>query len=157
MGKNPFYLQKSIHTVVEGENVKPFSETELWTLLTPNCIALSTLCTDLPRTHKAQSPTNKEESVPFNTDLTIFLILMLKRAGERMLSWGTPISCSCRSDMVEPTRTLKSRSVRNPSMKMGRLPLPRDQKECRVSRLYRMLFPCQRKWPEHVASGQRHI
>ena len=48
-------------------------------------MALSTLCTDLPRIRKAKSSTNKEESVPFNTDLTILLILMLNRAGDRML------------------------------------------------------------------------
>ena len=65
-----------------------------------------------PLTHKAKSPTNKEQSVPFKKALTMLLILMLKRAGDRMLPCGTPISCSCSSERVEPTLTLKERSDR---------------------------------------------
>ena len=63
------------------------------------------------------------ESVSFNTDLTILLMLILNRAGDRMLPGGTSISCACSSDKVDPTRTLNTRSDRNPSMKMGRVPL----------------------------------
>ena len=42
----------------------------------------------------------------------MLLILMLKRAGDKMLPCGTPISCSCSSERVEPTLTLKERSDR---------------------------------------------
>ena len=48
-------------------------------------LALSTLFNVFPLTHKAKSSTNKEQSVPFKTALTMLLILMLKRAGDRML------------------------------------------------------------------------
>ena len=43
-------------------------------------------------------------------------IWMLKRAGDRMLPCGTPISCSCSSDNVEPTLTLKCRWDENLSI-----------------------------------------
>ena len=91
-------LQKCIHTVLQVEIRKPFSESKCCTPLTHNCMALSTLCTNLPRIHKVQSSTNKEESLPLKADLTILFILMLNRAGYRMLPWVTPISCSCSSD-----------------------------------------------------------
>ena len=35
----------------------------------------------------------------------MLLILMLKRAGNRMLPCGTPVSCLCSSERVEPTLT----------------------------------------------------
>ena len=74
--------------------------------------SLSTLFNVFPLTHKAKSSTNKEQSVPFKTALTMLLILMLKRAGDRMLPCGTPISFSCSSERVQPTLTLKERSDR---------------------------------------------
>ena len=56
--------------------------------------------------------TNKEQSVPLRAALTMLLILMLKRAGDRLLPCGTPISCLCSSERVEPTLTPKGRSDR---------------------------------------------
>jgi len=94
-------------TVLEVENLKPFSDTHSWTVLTHSCIALSTLFNVVPLTHKAKSCTNKEQSVPFKTALTMLLILMLKRAEDRMVPCGTPTSCSCSSDKVEPSLTWK--------------------------------------------------
>ena len=44
---------------------------EMWTHV---CMPLSTRCTDLPQIHKAKSSTNKEETVPFNTYLTIIIV-----------------------------------------------------------------------------------
>ena len=48
-----------------------------------------------------QSSMNNEASEPFKTDFTIWLILRLKRTGNKMLPWGTPVSCSYVSDRVE--------------------------------------------------------
>ena len=86
-----------------------------------------------------KSSTHKEQSVPL-TALTTLLILMLKRAGDRMLSCGTPISCSCSSERVEPTQTLKERSDRKLWINLGRWPLkPRSQRSARMPQ-------GQRKW-----------
>ena len=65
------YGKECMHTVLDVENFNPFSKIYFWTLFTHNCIALSTLCNNLPRTHKAKSSTNKEQSVPCKTALTI--------------------------------------------------------------------------------------
>lgn len=46
---------------------------------------------------RAKSSTNKEQSVPFKTALTMLLILRLNRAGDRMLPCRIPISRSCSS------------------------------------------------------------
>ena len=102
-GKKPYCWWKWIHTVLEVENLKPLSDTHFWTLFTHRCIPLSTLFNVFQFTHKAKSSTNKEQSVPFKTALTMLLILMLKRAGDKMLPCGTPISCLCSSERVEPT------------------------------------------------------
>ena len=48
-----------MQSVYEVKNVKPFSDTHTWTLLTDSCIAVSTLFNVFPRTHKAKSSTNK--------------------------------------------------------------------------------------------------
>ena len=56
-----------------------------------------------------KSSTYKEESVSL-THLTMLLILILNRVGDRMLPCGTPCSCSKISDNVEPIRTLKDLS-----------------------------------------------
>ena len=110
-GKKPCCWWKWIQTVLEVENLMPF-----WHL------ALSTLFNVFPLTHKAKSSTKKEQSVPFKTALTTLLTLMLKRAGDRMLPCGTPISCSCSSERVEPTLTLKERSERKLWINLGRWP-----------------------------------
>ena len=70
------------------------------------------LCLTSFHSHKAKLSTNKEQSVPFKTALTMLLILMLKRTRDRMLPCRTPISCLCSSERVEPTLTLKERSNR---------------------------------------------
>ena len=96
--------------------------------------SLFPLCiNDLPRKHEAKSSTNQQASVPFKTDLTMLFILMIKRAGDRMLPCGAPISCSCSSDKVEPTLSLKCRWDRNLSMKSGLWPLkPKSQRSDRM-------------------------
>ena len=115
------------------ENLKLFSDTHFWTLFTHSCIPLSTLFNVFPLTHKAKSSTNKEQSVPFKTVLTMLLIFMLKRAGDKMLPSGTPISCLCSSERVEPTLTLKERSDRKLWINLGRWPLkPRSQRTARM-------------------------
>ena len=53
-------------------------------LLTHSCIALSTLFNIFPLTNKAKLPTNKEQSILFKTALTI--LLMLNKAGDMMQS-----------------------------------------------------------------------
>ncbi|KAL3875022.1 hypothetical protein ACJMK2_037963 [Sinanodonta woodiana] len=42
---------------------------------------------------------------------------------DKILPWGTPISCWCISERVEPTRTLNSLSERKLEIKEGRRPL----------------------------------
>ena len=44
------------------------------------------------RIQRAKSSTNNDASKPFKTDLTILLILRLKRIGDNMLPRGIPIS-----------------------------------------------------------------
>ena len=104
--KKTYCWWKWMQTVLEVENLKPFSDTHSWMLLTHSCIALSLYLTSF-HSHKAKSSTKNAQSVPFKTALTILLILMLKRTRDRMLPCRTPISCSCSSDRVEPTLTLK--------------------------------------------------
>ena len=132
--KHTYCWWKWIQTVLEVENLKPFSDTHFWTLFTHSCcIALSTLFNVFPLTHKAKSSTNKEQSVPFRTTLTMLLISMLKSAGDRMLPCGTHISCSCSSERVEPTLTLKEPSDRKLWINLGRWPLkPRSQRSARM-------------------------
>ena len=122
-GKKTYCWWKSIQTFLEVQNFKPFSDTHFWMLLTHSYLALSTLFNVFPLTHKAKSSTNKEQSVPFKTTLAMLLILILKRAGDRMLPCGTPISRSCSSERVEPTLSLKERSDRNLWINLGRWPL----------------------------------
>ena len=90
-----------LHIIFEVENVKPFSHTQSWMLLMHNNLPVHT-----------KSSTNKEQSVPFKTALTMLLILMLNRAGDRMLPCGPPTPCFCSSDRVGPTLTLKEHSDR---------------------------------------------
>ena len=78
---------------LRGGELEAVFRHHFWTLFTHSCIALSTLFNVFPLTHKAKSSTN----VPFKTALTMLLILMMKRAGDRMLPCRTPISCSCSS------------------------------------------------------------
>ena len=136
-GKKTYCWWKWIQTVLEVENLKPFWDTHFWTLFTHSCILLSTLFNVFPLRHKAKSSTNKEQSVPFQTALTMLLILMLKRAGDKILPCvpcGTPISCSCSSERVEPTLTLKERSDRKLWINLGRWPLKlRSQRSARMS------------------------
>ena len=131
--KKTYCWWKWIQTVLEVENLKPFSDTHFWTLFTHSCIPLSTLFNVFPLRHKAKSSTNKEQSVPFKTALTMLLILMLKRDGDKMLPCGTPIYCSCSSEGVEPTLTLKERFDRKLWINLGRWPLkPRSQRSARM-------------------------
>ena len=76
--KKKYCWWKWIQTVLEVMNLKPFSDTHFWTLFTHSCIALSTLFNVFPLTHKAKSSTNKKQSVPFTTALTMLLILIWK-------------------------------------------------------------------------------
>ena len=57
------------------------------------------------------------------THLTMLLILILNRVGDRMLPCGTPCSCSKVSDNVEPIRTLKDLSDKKFDIKLGNRPL----------------------------------
>ena len=77
---------------------------------------------ELARIQRAKSSTNNDASEPFKTDLTILLISRRKRTGDKMLPWGTPISCSYVSDRLDPALTWNSRWDRNPSMKVGKWP-----------------------------------
>ncbi|KAL3854255.1 hypothetical protein ACJMK2_013575 [Sinanodonta woodiana] len=45
---------------------------------------------------------------------------MLNNVTDKILPWGTPISCWCISERVEPTRTLNSLSERKLEIKEGR-------------------------------------
>ena len=96
------------------------SVTHFWTLFTHSWISLSTLLNVFPLRHKAKLSTNKEQSVSFQTALTMLSILMLKRAGDRMLPCGTPISCPCSSERV--ASTLKERFDRKLWIDLGRWP-----------------------------------
>ena len=152
-GKNSYCWWKWMQTVLEVENLKPFSDTHFWTLFTHSCIALSTLFNVFPLTHKAKSSTNKEQSVPFKTALTMLLILMLKRAGDRMLPCGAHISCSCSSERAKLTLTLKERSDRKLWINLGRWPLKPlvpGPPECHAYTLCRKLSQGQRKWLTRV-------
>ena len=132
-GKKTYCWWKWIQTVLEVENLKPFLDTHFWTRFTHSCIPLSTLFNVFPLRHKTKLSTNKEQSVPFKTALTMLLILMLKRAGDKMLPCGTPISCSCSLERVEPTLTPKKRSDRKLWINLGRWPLkPRFQRSARM-------------------------
>ena len=109
-GKKLYCWWKWIQTVLEVENLKPFSDTHFWTLFTHSCIPLSTLFNVFPLTHKV---VHKQGAIStFKTALTMLLILMLKRAGDRMLLCGTPMACLCSLERVELTLTLKEHSDR---------------------------------------------
>ena len=114
------WLQKCIQTGLLVENLNPLSENHSCTLFTHSCISLSACGRGFARIHGAKSSTINEASGPFKTDLTILLIFRLKQTGDRMLPWGTSISCSYLSDRVEPALTWNSRWDRNPSMKVSR-------------------------------------
>ena len=120
--EKPIQLMKWMHSISESENLKPFSDTQSWMMLTYSCKSLSTLFNDLLHTNRAKSWTNKEQSVPFKPALTMSVILMLNRAGDRTSLW-IPHPLSCSSDRVEPTLTLKECSGRKPCIHMGRWPL----------------------------------
>ena len=68
-----------------------------------------------------KSSTYKEESVSL-THLTMLLILILNRVGDKILPCGTPCSCSKVSDNVEPIRTLKDLSDKKFDIKFGNRP-----------------------------------
>ena len=55
-----------------------------------------------------KSSTKREQSMSF-THLTMLLILMPNKVGDKMLPCGTPCSCSNMSDNVLPSRTLNDR------------------------------------------------
>ena len=101
-------LQECIQKVLVVMNLNPLFETHSCTLFTHSCKSLSACGRDFACIHKAKSSTNNEASGPFKTDFTTLLILRLKRTGDKMLPWRTPISCSCVSDKVEPALTWNS-------------------------------------------------
>ena len=99
------WLQKCIQTVLVVQNLNPLLETQSCTLFTHSCIRLSACGRDFARIHRAKSSTKNEAHKPLKTDFTILLILRLKRTGDKMLPWGTLISCSYVSDRVDPALT----------------------------------------------------
>ena len=105
-----------------GGKFKPLLETQSCTLFTHSCISLCACGRTCARIQMAKSSTNSDASEPFKTDLTILLIFRLKRTRDKMLPWGTPISCSYVSDRVDPALTWNSRWDRNISMKVGKWP-----------------------------------
>ena len=116
-------------TVLLTENLKPFSWTHLFPLLTHSWSRLMTLGNDLPLKQKAKSSTNTEDSESFRTAVTISLILILKSTGDSILPWGTPFSCTWKSERVEPILTWNKRSERKLLMKHGSR--PRKPSSCR--------------------------
>ena len=85
--------------------LKPFSVAQVSTLLRHlwSRNSIFSILFDLRKIPK--SSTYKEESVSL-THLTMLLILILNRVGDKRLPCGTPCSCSKVSDNVEPIRTL---------------------------------------------------
>ena len=128
--------------------MKPLLETQSCTLFTHSCISLCVCGRDFARIQRAKSSTNNDASEPFKTDLIILLILRLKRIGDKMVPWGTPISCSYVSDRVDTALTWNSRWDRNPSMKANGLE--------NQGRKDQPAFPDQRKWQERVLFCQKH-
>ena len=116
------WLQKCMPTVLLVDYLKQFLETQSRTLFTHSCINLCACGRNFARIQRAKSTTNNHASKPFKSDLTVLLILRLKRIGDKILPWGTPISCSYVSDRVEPALTWNSRWDRNPSTKVGKWP-----------------------------------
>ena len=53
----------------------------------------------------------------------MLLIFTENRVTDRMLPWGTPISCGWESEKVDPTWTLKYISCKQIEIKLGRRPL----------------------------------
>ena len=110
------WLQKCMQTVLLVENLKPLLKTQSWTLFTHSCISLCACGRNCARIQTAKSSTNNDASEPFKNDFPILLILRLKRTGDKMLPWGTPISCSYVSDRVNPAQTWNEQS-------MGQIPI----------------------------------
>ena len=92
------WWQKCKQTVLLVKNFNLLLETQFCTLFTHSFVSLPACERDFVRTHTAKLPTNNDASGPYKTDFTILLILRLNRTGDKMLPWGTPISCWYVSD-----------------------------------------------------------
>ena len=74
-----------MQTVLLVENLKPLLEIQSCTLFTHSCISLCACGRNFARIQREKSSTNSDAPELFKTDLTILLILRLKRTGDQML------------------------------------------------------------------------
>ena len=74
-----------MQTVLLVENLKPFLETQSFTLFTHSYIRLYACGRNFARIQRTKSSSNNDASKPLKTDLTILLILRLKRIGDASL------------------------------------------------------------------------
>ena len=79
-----------METVLEVENLTAVLRHPFLNAVYHTAAYLSPFCLTSFHSHKAKSSTNKEQSIPSKTALTMLLILMLNKAGDRILPCGTP-------------------------------------------------------------------
>ena len=137
-----------LQTIFVSENWKPFSLVYFFILLRQFCICLSSVGVFGDEYVMAKSSTYRNFSIPVLINSVMLLILRINNVTDKILPWGTPVSCLYMSEVMFLWHTIKVRWERKFLMNMAMFPLiPVLWRSFRIPyfQLYHMLFWDQKR------------